>query len=133
MSPFRTKLKKVSIGTKLPLAILLTITILLGVSFFLLINRQNNIDLNVKIENSVATANVVDQSIKYSMLQGEMDAVEEMISNTAGKNGIKTVTLFDSKGKVFTSSDRSLADMTSNDSYLLSAIIKREIRLMIRI
>ncbi len=99
---------QLSIGIKMSAAIFITVCLLLGSSFFLLIQRQKNLDLQVKIDDIKHTSNLIQQSIQYSMLQGEMDAVDEIIVNTSKSEKINVVSLLDSEFEVYTSSDPNL-------------------------
>ncbi|MEA3287212.1 MAG: hypothetical protein U9Q77_07540 [Candidatus Marinimicrobia bacterium] len=75
----------------------------------MLIQHQKNLDLQVKIDDIKHTSDLIQQSIQYSMLQGEMDAVEEIIANIAQSGKIHRVSLLGAGFDVFTSSDPGMS------------------------
>ncbi len=69
--------------------------IVLGCSFLLLIQRQKNVDFDVKNHNVSQTATLIHRCIEYSMLIGDMDGVQEILDRAAEDPSIHQVRLFD--------------------------------------
>ncbi len=84
-----------SLERRIPLAIFMVLMIVLGISFFLLIQRQKAADFTVKKENVHQTATLINRCIDYSMLIGDMDGVQEIIDRAAEDANILQVRLFD--------------------------------------
>ena len=84
-----------SLERRIPLAIFMVLMIVLGTSFFLLIQRQANLDFSIKNVNVHQTATLVHRCIDYSMLIGDMDGVQEIIDRAAEDENIQQVRLFD--------------------------------------
>ena len=83
-----------SLERRIPLAIFMVLMIVLGSSFFLLIQRQKTIDFTVKNENVTQTATLIHRCIDYSMMVGDMDGVQEIIDRAAEDGSIHQVRLF---------------------------------------
>ena len=112
------KIRQLSLGVKIPMVIFITICLLLGSSFYLLIQRQYRIDLQSKIDDIKHSSALIQQSTRYSMLQGDMDAVEEIIMNTAEITTIQAVSLLSADFDVVTSSDPHLSKKLLKNEYL---------------
>ena len=84
-----------SMERRIPLAIFIVLVLVLGSSFFMLIQRQAGIDNEVKHQNVEQTATLLLRCIDYSMLIGDMDGVQEIIDRAAEDPTIHQVRLFD--------------------------------------
>lgn len=83
-----------SLERKIPLAIFVVLMVVLGTSFFLVIQNQRRIDFDVKIAEVQQTASLLHSCIDYSMLNGDMEGVEEILLRAAEAETVKRVRLF---------------------------------------
>ncbi len=111
------KLTNLSLSKKIPLSIFLTLMFVLGISFLLIIQRQRQIDFNVKKENLKQVSRLIEESITYSMSQGEMDVVQSIISNTAQEASVESINLLKNNFHVEISSNSDfIGEEISNEA-----------------
>ncbi|NQV49879.1 MAG: methyl-accepting chemotaxis protein [Candidatus Marinimicrobia bacterium] len=96
-----------SLERRIPLAIFLVLMLVLGTSFFLLIQRQRQIDSEVKLENVHQTAALIHRCIDYSMLTGDMEGAEEILLRAAEDPMIHSVRLFNADLEEVISTDEN--------------------------
>ncbi len=109
------------IRRSLPAKLILTIALLLmvgvGASYFTLITNSKNTLMRYTV-NHIATASaLVRKSINYGMLTFDRESIQRIIESISSQENITGIRIFDSRGKIFFSSDPGeigkLVDRTS--------------------
>ncbi len=103
----KTVIKKIlswantSIERRVPIAIFIVLMVLSGSTFYLLIQRQAHVDQRIKVENSEGMVDLIKVCISFSMIQGDMDAVADILDRAAMKQQIRQVQLMDQDLQVY--------------------------------
>lgn len=110
------KITDMSLGKKIPISIFILVMIVLGTSFYIVIERQHVIDNTVQTNNVKQVSNILLESIKFSMAEGEMDAVTEILYSTSQEESINEICLLDTNLDVYTSSNSAIVGDNKNTS-----------------
>ena len=86
-------LANISLLKKIPLLIFIILLVILGLSFngIIILQRGENTESARVI--AAQTNNLIDQCIHFSMINGDMDAVEQILENTSKETSIFQVSL----------------------------------------
>jgi len=84
-----------SLERRIPLAIFAVLMIVLGSSFFLVIQRQALIDHDRKLAEAHEWAFLINQSISHDLSLGDMDEVEKILRAVAESPAINQIRLLD--------------------------------------
>lgn len=96
-----------SLAAKLIVAIVFLIIIGGGLSWYALIETGKRNLIREAVKDAASSSDLVEKSVRYSMLTFNREAVQRTIDDLKSAKDIKGIKLFDSKGKIYYSSDRA--------------------------
>ena len=96
---------KTSISAKLQSAVAICLVVTLGAASWLQVNRNKHTMTTELRDESRAVSRTLQASLRYSMVNGEMDAVSNMISKVGALDIVHRVQILDRDGTVVFSSD----------------------------
>lgn len=99
-----------SLERRIPMAIFMTLMIVLGSSFFLLIEGENNKRYDVKTENVEQMAVLINRCIDYSMVIGDMEGVEEILISATEDPQVHRLELYNQDGDVVMEAGEEMGD-----------------------
>lgn len=106
-----------SLAGKLIIAISLLIIIGGGISWYVLIHNEKNVLNNNAIQHTASYSELIKKSTRYSMLTFHRESIQQTIDSIGSTENIKRVRIFDSKGKVFYSSQhKEIGQMVDRSS-----------------
>ncbi|MCK5519823.1 MAG: hypothetical protein KAI81_01810, partial [Candidatus Marinimicrobia bacterium] len=105
MQDLLKKINRLPIIKKMPLYSGLSLGIATLISMYFLLNVFVSDAYHEKIENMKQISNLVNKSIEYPMLQGEMDLVDIIIKNAASEPAINNIHLLDYQMDIVMSND----------------------------
>jgi two-component system NtrC family sensor kinase len=97
---------KSSLARKLIVSLIMIIIIGGSISAYILISKARDNLIDNAIEYTASHSELVKKSTRYSMLMFQRDAIQQIIQSIGAKKDINRIRIFDSRGKVFYSSDR---------------------------
>lgn len=102
--PFRHVTK--SLAAKLIIALGLLIAIGSGISWYTLIDTAKKNLLNGAIRYAASYSDLVRRSTRHSMLTFRREAIQHTLESVGSREDIKRIRIFDSKGRIFYSSQK---------------------------
>ncbi len=96
-----------SLAGKLIVAIVFLIMAGGGLSWYALIETGKKNLINEAVKDAASSSDLVEKSVRYSMLTFNREAVQRTIDDLKSAKDIKGIKLFDSRGKIYYSSDRA--------------------------
>lgn len=93
-----------SLAGKLIVAIGLLIIIGGGISWYILLNTGKRNLINDAIKNTASYSDLIKKGTRYSMLTFHRESIQQTINSVGSAENITRVRIFDSKGKIFYSS-----------------------------
>ncbi|HUH65270.1 MAG TPA: ATP-binding protein [Syntrophales bacterium] len=98
------------IGRSLAGKLILSIGILIilggGISWYVLISTSEKNLMNHAVEDAASYSDLVRKGIRFSMLTFNRDAIQQTIEQVAARKEIQGLRIFDSRGKIFSSSKK---------------------------
>lgn len=95
-----------SLAAKLIIALASLIVIGGGISWYALIRSGRNNLVNEAVKDAASSSDLVKKSVRYSMLTTNQEAIQRTIDDLRSAKGIRKIKLFDSRGRIYYSSDR---------------------------
>jgi two-component system NtrC family sensor kinase len=96
-----------SLAGKLIISIAIFILLGGGVSWYLLISSAKKTLMRDAIEGAVSYSDLVKKSTRYSMLTFHREAIQHTLESIGSREDIKKIRIFDSKGRIFSSSQKN--------------------------
>lgn len=94
-----------SIGAKLFVWIFVSmVVVFLSVSYFIALRTSQAWTASFQ-EHATQTSAVIERALRYAMLQNRKDAVHAALTNMAREPGIKSIRIYDKKGRIAFSTD----------------------------
>ena len=107
-----------SLAIKLILTVGALIIIGGGISWYALINTSKNNLLDNAVTYTASLSDLVKRSTRYSMISFHRDTIQQIVKNIGDKKDIEKIRIFDSKGKIFYSSEpEEISHIVERDSF----------------
>jgi len=95
-----------SLAAKLIIALASLIVFGGGISWYALIHTGRNNLVNEAVKDAASSSDLVKKSVRYSMLTTNREAIQRTMDDLRSAKDIRKIKLFDSKGRIYYSSDR---------------------------
>jgi len=109
-----------SLYTKIIASTAVILVIVLGISTYIQWNEKQGILLRQLREESGNLNNVLDSALHHAMLKADMESLDSLIVNIGSMEIIKRVFILDAAGKLYSSSEKTLADAVEMDHAIRS-------------
>lgn len=113
--------RNLSLGIKIPILLFLALTTLIVPVFYLIYINETNTAVAGKKSNLVQVSALINKSIEYPMINGEMEVVDILLQNIAREATVTGIDLLDPEFSVY------LTTRTENQSISHGASIKSQV------
>ncbi|MFH1851618.1 MAG: HAMP domain-containing methyl-accepting chemotaxis protein [Candidatus Neomarinimicrobiota bacterium] len=113
--------RNLSLGIKIPILLFLALTTLIVPVFYLIYLNETNTAVAGKKSNLVQVSALINKSIEYPMINGEMEVVDILLQNIAREATVTSIDLLDPEFTVY------LTTRTENQSISHGASIKSQV------